>query len=64
VDPAPLATKLAGKPLSDVAFVIREGARLAARAGENQLSQEYLFSATESAPLITDEAPNRRIGFV
>ena len=64
VVPAPLAKKLAGRPLSDVAFVVREGARLAARAGEDKLGQEYLLAALEDAPSRTDEGPSRRIGFV
>ena len=36
VDAAPLAKKLAGRPLSDVAFVVREGARLAARISSDR----------------------------
>lgn len=64
VDTAPLAKKLEGRPLSDVAFVVREGARLAARAGENKLRQEFLLAALENAPSRTDEGSHRRIGFV
>ena len=64
VDPAPLAKRLAGRPLSDVAFVVREGARLAARAGENKLRQEFLLAALEDAPSRTDEGSGHRIGFV
>ena len=36
VDPNPLAKELDGRPLSDVPFVIREGARLAARGGKDK----------------------------
>ena len=50
VDPKPFAHELAGRPLSDVAFVVREGARLAARSGKNALYQESLLAALESAP--------------
>ena len=64
VDPAPLAKKLAGRPLSDVAFIVREGARLAARAGQDELGQEYMLAALEEAPSRTDEGSSRRIGFV
>lgn len=64
VDPAPLAKKLAGRPLSDVAFVVREGARLAARSGEDKLGQKFLLAAFEDAPSRTDESSDRRIGFV
>jgi hypothetical protein len=64
VDAEPLAKKLAGRPLSDVAFVVREGARLAARAGEDKLGQEYLLAALEDTPSRTEEGSSRRIGFV
>jgi cell division protease FtsH len=64
VDSAPLATALAGRPLSDVAFVIREGARLAARHGRGQLDQESLVTAMKSAAARhQEESPSRRIGF-
>lgn len=64
VDAAPLAKKLAGRPLSDVAFVVREGARLAARAGGDKLGQEYLLAALEDTPSRTEEGSSRHIGFV
>ena len=64
VDTGPLAKKLAGRPLSDVAFVVREGARLAARAGEDRLGQEFLLAALEDTPSRTEEGSSRRIGFV
>jgi cell division protease FtsH len=64
VDPAPLATALAGRPLSDVAFVIREAARLAARHGRGQLDQEGLMAAMKSAAARhQEEGSSRRIGF-
>lgn len=64
VDPAPLAKALAGRPLSDVAFVVREGARLSARAGSSTLGQGFLLAALEAAPSRSEEGPGRRIGFV
>jgi len=65
VAPAPLAKQLAGRPLSDVAFVVREGARLAARSGKNQLDQESLLAALSSAPARGREGgAQRRIGFI
>lgn len=67
VDPAPLAKALAGRPLSDVAFVVREAARLAARSGKRQLDHDSLLSALGSTPARSREgssAPTRRIGFV
>jgi len=65
VDPAPLANQLVGRPLSDVAFVVREGARLAARAGKNLLDQSSLLTALSSSPAREREGgTQRRIGFV
>ncbi|MCM1129623.1 MAG: ATP-binding protein [Alistipes senegalensis] len=58
----PVIDALAGKPLSDTAFVIREAARLAARAGKNALDQESLVTALNSLP--EEKKENRRIGFV
>jgi cell division protease FtsH len=65
VDAAPLAKALAGRPLSDVAFVIREGARLSARHGKAQLDQDSLMAAMGSASVRRQEdASSRRIGFL
>ena len=64
VDPAPLAKRLAGRPLSDVTFVVREGARLSARASRDKLGQEYLLEALDGTPSRTDAPSGRRIGFV
>jgi len=64
VDPKPIAHELAGRPLSDVAFVVREGARLAARSGKDMLDQASLLSALEAAPAREREGgKQRRIGF-
>lgn len=54
---------LTGKALSDSAFVIREAARLAAKAGKTQLDQESVDAALGSLPKDT-EKKSRRIGFV
>jgi cell division protease FtsH len=65
VDLQPFARELAGRPLSDVAFVVREGARLAARSGKNKLDQESLTSAMGAAPVREREGgTQRRIGFI
>jgi cell division protease FtsH len=40
-----LATKLAGRPMSDAAWVVNEAARLAARAKKNAIDEIDLFSA-------------------
>ncbi len=65
VDSTPLARELAGRPLSDVAFVVREGARLAARAGKSRLDQQSLRTALGAAPAREREGgAQRRIGFI
>lgn len=66
VDAEPLAKELAGRPLSDVSFVVREGARLAARSGKVKLDQASLLSALHSSPARTREGgeTKRGIGFV
>jgi hypothetical protein len=66
VDSKPLAKELAGRPLSDVSFVVREGARLAARFGKEKLDQTSLLSALLASPAREREGgeTKRRIGFV
>ncbi len=66
VDAKPLAEELAGRPLSDVSFVVREGARLAARSGKERLDQVSLLSAMHSSPARESEGgeSKRRIGFI
>ena len=65
VNPALFARELAGRPLSDVAFVIREGARLAARSGKDRLDQDSLLTAMHAAPAREREGgQQRRIGFI
>ncbi len=65
VDPAPFARELAGRPLSDVAFVVREGSRLAARSGKDRLDQECLLAAMHATPAREREGgASPRIGFI
>lgn len=66
VDSKPLAKELAGRPLSDISFVVREGARLAARSGKEKLDQASLLSALRASPAREREGceTKRRIGFV
>lgn len=60
-----LSEKLAGRPLSDVTFIVREGARLAARAGKSKIDQECLELAMAASPSRTQEQENNtRIGFL
>jgi SpoVK/Ycf46/Vps4 family AAA+-type ATPase len=61
---ATLSSRLAGRPLSDAAFVVREGARLAARAGKDALDAASLEEALKQAPARSGEPERRKIGFV
>jgi SpoVK/Ycf46/Vps4 family AAA+-type ATPase len=63
VDPAPLAKDLSGRPLSDVSFIVREGARLAAKSGAVQLRQSNLVDALRSAPVRNGNEEPTRMGF-
>ncbi len=61
----PLAQALAGRPLSDVTYVVREAARLAARAGQTSLGLGHLHTALRASPARrADTASTARIGFV
>lgn len=62
VDPAAFAGELVGRPLSDVAFVVREAARLSARAGDACIRQATLLAALAATPSRTEAAGNS-IGF-
>lgn len=58
-----LLNTLTGKALSDSAFVIREAARLAAKAGKAEIDQKSIEAALSSL-LKDQEKKSRRIGFV
>ena len=65
VEITPLAKALSGRPLSDVSFMVREGARLAARSGKARLGQAHMLAALHATPTRqTDNANTARIGFV
>jgi ATP-dependent Zn protease len=53
---------LTGRALSDSAFVMREAARLAAKAGKTKLDQESIEAALNSLPK-DQEKKSKRIGF-
>jgi SpoVK/Ycf46/Vps4 family AAA+-type ATPase len=55
---------LTGRALSDSAYVAREAARLAARAGKTAVSQEDLDGAVANLPSREQDGGNRPIGFV
>lgn len=65
VDVGPLAKMLEGRALSDVAYVVREAARLSARAGKDRIGQQGLLTAIENSPArLKDVHEPRKIGFV
>jgi hypothetical protein len=63
IDTRELAKKLARRPLSDVSFVVREGARLAARAGLSHVEMSYFETALAASPSRSNETQNK-MGFI
>ena len=60
-----IAQQLCGRPLSDVAFIVREGARLAARSGKDKIDQDSLVNALQASPSRDEEASSaNKIGFI
>jgi Cdc6-like AAA superfamily ATPase len=60
-----ISKDLTGRPLSDAAFVVRESARLAARNGQNKISQDNLNAALQSTGARNaSEEKHMRIGFI
>ena len=55
--------ELTGKPLSDSAFVIREAARLAAKARKTKIDQQSINAALKNLPQ-NQEKKNKRTGFI
>ena len=62
IDTGDVVESLTGRALSDAAFVVREAARLAARAGKSALDAESLRQALASLP--PSESEKRPIGFI
>ena len=62
IDTGDIVKALTGRALSDTAFVVREAARLAARAGKNALDGESLRTALAALPALEPE--RRPIGFI
>jgi len=64
LDVKSFAEELSGKPLSDVAFFVKEGARLAARSGKDKLDNESLDKALEIVLKKYNEKSTKRMGFI
>jgi SpoVK/Ycf46/Vps4 family AAA+-type ATPase len=62
IDTNIFSEKLAGRPLSDIAFVVREGSRLAARSGKSAIDINSLSAALKLVPSRTFE-DKPKIGF-
>lgn len=56
------AQRLQGRPLSDASFAIREACRLAAKAGQEEVTEEMLKRALDELPPI--QGARRGIGFI
>lgn len=52
VDPLSLSAALAGRPMSDLVFVVKEAGRLSAKAGEETIGQSALWEAFYTLPRI------------
>lgn len=65
LDLASMAKALAGRPLSDVGFIIREACRLAARAARDRVGAAEFEAAIAATPSRSPAVPStRKIGFV
>lgn len=64
IDISTLVSELTNRPLSDVAFTIREAARLAAKIGRSTLDQISISDALTSLAPAKKDDNNRPIGFV
>ena len=58
------AEELSGRPLSDVAFFIKEGARLAVRNGQDRLDSGSLNVALMTIKSKSNEKSTRKMGFI
>ena len=65
IDIAAMAKALAGRPLSDVGFIIREACRLAAKSGASQVGATHIKMALDVSPSRAPTEPKpRKIGFI
>jgi Cdc6-like AAA superfamily ATPase len=65
IDIAAMAKSLAGRPLSDVGFIIREACRLAAKSGADKVGATHIKTALDASPSrVSTEPKPRKIGFI
>ncbi len=65
IDIAVIAKALAGRPLSDVGFILREACRLAAKSGDSKVDAIHMKTALEATPSrVPTEPKPRKIGFI
>lgn len=65
IDVVGLSKTLAGRPLSDVAFIVREACRLAAKSGADKVGKSHIAQAVSTAPSRAPVEPKmRKIGFL
>lgn len=66
IDTESFAEELAGRPLSDVAYMIKEGARLTAKAGKDKIDQDAMEDALNAISKhdSDQEEKRNRMGFI
>lgn len=65
IDIAVMAKALAGRPLSDAGFIVREACRLAARSGASKVGAIHIKAALDVSPSrVPTEPKSRKIGFI
>lgn len=64
IDITAIAIELAGRPMSDAAYVVREAGRNAARNGLQSLTQNCLLQALNLVPARTKAQKSKPIGFI
>lgn len=65
IDIAAIAKELAGRPLSDAGFILREACRLAAKSGACKVGATHIRTALDASPSrVPTESKPRKIGFI
>ena len=64
IDVPAVAKKMVGCPLSDVVFLIREAARLTARAGASKINRQFIEMASSAGLERVTDAKSGKIGFI